>query len=845
MSYPQRSRSLSMPLSTAEVHRMRQRTRIAGLAGRKWAAFHGVGDTIPAVCTRLALVWLLALPILVARAVVSLFLIWMTMGMAQLITVTAVTGGTVTFHAVYREVVWFAASDENFQIGWDIFAHILALVSSIFVWLIRLAVEIWNGLCPFVDMFAQLMLVMAKSLALLWFNVPVLQYMFVWLLRLTVYMIEPIFDAIVTVFETFVYLLEGLTAIAKEGGETGLDAIEDDGERLLRISVLILSVFVRMFQAFLVAFSGVIFGAFRYLLPMLLPLVPIFVKILVAIGNVLISDASWRVIMFVAESVPIIAESLGAIICDIVIYGGSAACYLLYGVSIMLSFILEYIVRPCICGILPLFAGCLRPFMESIFDGDSCYACNGYNTACGCKYNVEPRDAGSNYDCDAEYCFDKDAQQFSAPPQGEDDFTDGINETSVSRPFTAADDDGGVFGSASSSYPEEGVRDVDLSVRRRSSSSTEDPPSTLTVAIIAGSPNFYAPVSMSLSTDRSYTWGAMPVYPSGSSNTSLSLLCLYGIDTSCAAATVHDDLDLTAAMGTRQLQSGGRWQPVTWYDATNASTSPWIRVYLAHNSNVTEIRLVWGVDGNLVRGPARIALITDSGVSTERTSLSCWVSSGSIGRTDTFYWNTTNVSWIHVKFLDRCDTRLADHVAYFSLHSVRVLGHSTATATRYVDLTARAVHAGTKLWDSCGVGTLDRLIAKDGVPVGLIGNASTSGGVVLSATNRVRVTSVVVRLAGAGRVRREAIWLCPRALTRNDTWPNKTDCVHPLDVDGTHVETVDFRSSTLAQELTPPAIFTPTYYSGLNDPGLGATWIFDVDFNVTDMLLWIDDLRVR
>jgi hypothetical protein len=112
--------------------------------------------------------------------------------------------------------------DEGVQHAWDQAASMLAWILSVFVFKIRLIVEIWNGFCPVLQLFKSIIFEALKSLALLWFAAPVLQYMALWVVRLVVFTLEPMMDLIVTLFETLAYMfsetIEGTSATFTGGG---------------------------------------------------------------------------------------------------------------------------------------------------------------------------------------------------------------------------------------------------------------------------------------------------------------------------------------------------------------------------------------------------------------------------------------------------------------------------------------------------------------------------------------------------------------------------------------------------------------------------------------------------
>jgi hypothetical protein len=179
------------------------------------------------ILVRLVLLWTLALPLLLLRAALGVFIIWATMGFFQLASASTTVGGGVLFQTYYREVMDFAVTSPTFQRAWDVMATTTALTLSIFVWSVRLMVEIHNGLCPLYNLLFDAILILFQQLALLWYAAPVLQYFATWVITVVVYLIEPAMDCLVTIFETFMFLVKELLSVAEAGGEAGIEGIAD------------------------------------------------------------------------------------------------------------------------------------------------------------------------------------------------------------------------------------------------------------------------------------------------------------------------------------------------------------------------------------------------------------------------------------------------------------------------------------------------------------------------------------------------------------------------------------------------------------------------------------------
>lgn len=434
----------------------------------RWLTFSWLGESPMSIVPRLLMLWVIGLPLLLMRLVVSLVLLYITLGMPAMLTVTATMGGSIPLQMYYRDVLKWAMHNDTLQEIWDAVASALAIALSLLVYAIRLLVEIHNGFCPFWALVAAVLYDVAVQLTVVWYAAPALQYIALWLLRLVVFLIEPMLDLLVTVFESFMFLVvetvsvigsvaegdldgisaganvrakraeamglsmaeytqhcaqhpedqmcwgdipdvssaasgvgDGIGAAAEGIGNVGKDAagaMRSQGDMLLEVVAIVLTAILRVMQALLVAFAPMIYSFFRMVLPVLLKLFPFMFELLGALASILVSDAFKRILDFLIQAIPIIVEVIGTLLCSVGIYLGSALCYIVYALAVTLSFYVKYYLRPYFCGLGAFYGGCLESFVMSILDGNECYSCGQYNTACGCRKATYPGN-GCGSDC--------------------------------------------------------------------------------------------------------------------------------------------------------------------------------------------------------------------------------------------------------------------------------------------------------------------------------------------------------------------------------------------------------------------------------------------------------------
>lgn len=433
-----------------DMEKARKRVMENSLAeGFRWLAFSWMGSSPICMIPRLLTLWVIGLPLLLMRLAVGLLLLYLTLGVPTMLVVSVTVGGTVPLQMFYRDVLKWAMHNDTFQDIWDAVASALAIMLSLLVYAIRLLVEIHNGFCPFFVLVADVLYEVAIQLTVIWYAAPALQYIALWLLRLMVFLLEPALDLLVTVAESFMFMVVELinvigSACSEDGSDTetnikakraqamGLTLDEYDahcqqqpedemcwsgsatssqtmngdtasavgceaagvlrsqGEMLLEVVAIILITLIRVLQALLVAFMPIIYTFFRMVLPILLKLFPIAFELIGVVAAIFVSDPFKRILDFLIQAIPILLELTAVLLCNGAIYLGSAACYLLYAIVVYFGFYCKYILRPYLCGMGAFYGGCLEAFVMSMLDGQTCYTCGQYNTACGCRKATLP-----------------------------------------------------------------------------------------------------------------------------------------------------------------------------------------------------------------------------------------------------------------------------------------------------------------------------------------------------------------------------------------------------------------------------------------------------------------------
>ena len=369
------------------------------------------GTSKIALLPRVLAMWAIVLPFIFVRGAFFFLLFLIAMGPINGTGFVAATGGVVATQLYYRDAMSWAQDNDTLQAIWDATAEILATVLNIQLYVLRLFIEIWNGLCPMMALLIDLVYELLRQLAVMWYAAPVLQYMAMWLLRFVVYTLETFLDALVSVaeaFSDFAYdMTVNLTAAMAAEGESqfgGRRTIPDEaelvGDVLLFVCVSIATLIIRLVEALVVAFLPLIYSFVRLILPKILGYMPPLMQIIGKVFQILTSEPVKRVLNFIIQAVPMAIEVIGAAICGYGIYLGSAGCYLLYIICTTLMFFMRYIIRPLTCGLFAWLAGCYRSFVRATFDGKECYSCGGYHTACGC----DPRNSYPEHGCDGSTC---------------------------------------------------------------------------------------------------------------------------------------------------------------------------------------------------------------------------------------------------------------------------------------------------------------------------------------------------------------------------------------------------------------------------------------------------------
>ena len=107
----------------------------------RWLTFAWLGTGTGSILPRLLLLWVIGLPILLMRLALGLVLLYVTLGMPAMLTVSVTVGVTVPVQMYYREVLKWAMHDDTLQEIWDAVASALAIALALLVYMVRLFVE--------------------------------------------------------------------------------------------------------------------------------------------------------------------------------------------------------------------------------------------------------------------------------------------------------------------------------------------------------------------------------------------------------------------------------------------------------------------------------------------------------------------------------------------------------------------------------------------------------------------------------------------------------------------------------------------------------------------------------
>ena len=130
----------------------------------RWMLFEQLGSGPTSIIPRLLLLWIIGLPVLVARILAGAVFAFLALGLPSMIVVGTTTAGSITFQAGYRDALRWAKESNELQKLWDTVATVLTLMLSIFVYALRLWTEIHNGLCPIFALFFDVLYELLRQL---------------------------------------------------------------------------------------------------------------------------------------------------------------------------------------------------------------------------------------------------------------------------------------------------------------------------------------------------------------------------------------------------------------------------------------------------------------------------------------------------------------------------------------------------------------------------------------------------------------------------------------------------------------------------------------------------------
>lgn len=367
-----------------------------------------LGNSKTMLVPRLLILWVCIMPFCLIRCMWFAIKIGIFAGgIWSGLMVLAVPGSMVTNYHVYRPVLQWAQDDYVFQTLWDWMCFFISLFVNIFVFVVRLQVDIWNGFCPFLNVFIELMYTMVRMLVVIVANMPILQYMVFWFLRLLLFTAEVFFDCVMQILSAFGSFVKEMTVgltevmIAQAQEDLGSRRLGPSpniyvpvGEVLLIVCVVMITMLCRMGTAILVALMQIIPSFLQTILPMIFWYMKPVMEIILKIFSILTSDPVKRFFLYLISAMPIILKYFEAFACGIVPYLGAAGCGVLYILAISFSFLLKYLLRPMTCAAFAFLAGCFRSYIYAAMAGDKCYSCGNYNTACGCSKYFRPSTEG-------------------------------------------------------------------------------------------------------------------------------------------------------------------------------------------------------------------------------------------------------------------------------------------------------------------------------------------------------------------------------------------------------------------------------------------------------------------
>jgi hypothetical protein len=365
------------------------------------------GNSKASFLPRLLLIWVVLLPALLIRTLISVLVLCCSLGGLWVVTWVGVSAIPVTVYHTYRPTLLALQDSYDFQTGWDFFASFLSYFINIVVFTIRLLVEILNGFCPWLALFVDLLYEVTRQLVVVVLNVPIIHYIFFFFVRLFVFTLEVLLDCAMQIMAAFGQLMEDLTVglatvMAAESEEVFGRRSEEfyvpAGEVLLFLCVVMISFIARLLTAVTVALMPMVSSFLLTVLPMVLKYIPPIFEVVVKLFSILGSAPMRRIFALILDLVPIIIEVTKAFVCSLLVYGGATFCYVTYMTTVVLSWVMKWIIRPVSCSGFAILAGCFRNYIYAAMKKDKCYHCGRYSMSCGCMKDYYP---SNPHDCDS------------------------------------------------------------------------------------------------------------------------------------------------------------------------------------------------------------------------------------------------------------------------------------------------------------------------------------------------------------------------------------------------------------------------------------------------------------
>lgn len=835
----------------------------------RWIAFENLGTQPYAFLPRLLLLWIIGVPLLCIRALVSGMLIFTTLGFPAAVATLTVTVIPVGFQASYRHVTAFMMENEVFQFMWDAVATMLAVFLNILVYAIRLLVEIWDGFCPILVLFADLIYELLLQLVAIFFATPLLQYFLFWLIRLVVNLTEPALDLLMTVFETLMFLVVDIVSLVGPGTrrDSSSDILEtiqiqreratsmgmsldefivycdqhpenemcyfssstDSGDHtsrrllgveeevkrvgdlLLEVVTVVFSVILRLAQACIMAFLPLMYSFLRLVLPKAVQYIVVAVELVAVVCSIFVSEPVQRIMEFVIQLLPMLFEFIGGILCSLVIYLGAAGCYVLYVLVVTLSFILKYMIKPIACGVLTAFAGCLESMVMAAIDGESCYTCGNYNTACGCRKHTMPKAGCGGMCIDTS---DKSNPIDVAPPEPTNEpkiterskhygSTMNFMDSVISNPDTHIDE--GITDSANVQTP---GRDVssDLLPTKKYGNVTDSKRivviSDTAYVIVSASPGQYAEMALIQHTTATsetmvLVLGSLPRYSEQPLAPYGTIVCMQGISTDCTVPDVWSALSRTVEtegpVGVLDPNQRRSWMPVDWFLRANPNgeerANPWIRFDLKTLMVVLRLRMFWGGNDVALLAPThtKMEFFTHKLQEPDRVienTYTCGIRQHS--RHDFVELGKEGLITNSVKLtlLSSCDDarKIENFGSLYELMNVYISAvpageELTSTFLQSIPLSVRILSAeNVEMWDACEQKNLDTLVDgkhgfKNGPVVFSRVNNTKHTEIALSFRMQEAVTikKIVLHLKGPVTLPHTLLTICPKSRLENDS----------------------------------------------------------------------------